>query len=447
MTSRTVFRPYLIFLGIAFGTSLLLQMIPSIGTTFSSSASGFFLSLTLLVCAGYGIHRIAPKTDIPLYVWALLLGIALQVPLVALTYDRSAFLVVIELLATFVLFAGGIHMPVKHFKKYFAPIAALSLIGTILTVLFFALILSTLTALYGFTVPAISLLVLAAVLSSIDPTTIIPVLDHLHFRKPFLRDIAVGESAINDVVGIILTRFFLIAALGTGTVSVLSVSDAFSPLLSRATLNSIGLEIIWGILIGFLGAWILKTWGESVGKKHWSDHALFFVVPLFCFALGSLFGGAGFVAAFVAGLLFESNPNTKEVHTYFEYTIDTYIKPVVFILLGVLTPLPILMSTIVVGALAALIFMFIVRPLVVYISLSPWMISKKSLLHWREALSLSFMRETGTIPAILLLYVVASGFTDTELIYALGVWVILYTLVIEPPLTALIAKRLDIAHT
>ena len=142
-----------------------------------------------------------------------------------------------------------------------------------------------------------------------------------------------------------------------------------------------------------------------------------------------------------------SNSNTKEVHAYFEYMIDTYVKPVVFILLGVLTPLPILMSTIVVGALAALIFMFIVRPLVVYISLSPWMISKKSLLHWREALSLSFMRETGTIPAILLLYVVASGFTDTELIYALGVWVILYTLVIEPPLTALIAKRLDIAHT
>ncbi|HCC05187.1 TPA: hypothetical protein DEP58_02675 [Patescibacteria group bacterium] len=446
MASRTVFHSYLVFLSIAFGISLLLQ-IPTIGSTFSSSVSGFYLSLALLICAGYGIHRIAPKTDIPLYVWALLLGIALQVPLVALTYDRGTFLVVIELIASFVLFAGGIHMPVKNFKKYFAPIAALSLIGTILTVLFFALALSTITTLYGFTVPAISLLVLAAVMSSIDPSTIIPILDRLHFRKPFLREIAIAESAVNDVVGIILTRFFLIAALGTGTVSVLSVSDTFSPLLSRVTLGSMGLEILWGILVGFLGAWILKTWGESVGKKHWSDHALFFVVPLFCYALGSLFGAAGFVAAFVAGLLFESNPNTKEVHAYFEHMTNTYIKPIVFILLGVLVPLPMLISTIVVGALAALIFMFLVRPLVVYISLSPWMISKKSLLHWREALFLSFMRETGTIPAILLLYVVASGFADTELIYALGVWIILYTLVIEPPLTALIARRLDIAHT
>ena len=91
--------------------------------------------------------------------------------------------------------------------------------------------------------------------------------------------------------------------------------------------------------------------------------------------------------------------------------------------------------------------MFLVRPLVVYISLSPWMIAKRSLLHWREALFLSFMRETGTVPAILLLYVVASGFAGTEIIFALGVWVILYTLVIEPPLTALIAKRLDITHS
>lgn len=446
MKALSTFRPYLIFLSVAFAISFLIQTIPAIATTFNSGMTGFYLSLTLLVLAGYGVHFIAPKTDIPIYVWAILLGIALQIPLLSLTSDRGTFLIVVELLATFILFAGGIHVPVKNFKKYFAPIAALSLVGTLLTVIFFALALSILTSAYGFTLPALSLLVLAAVLSSIDPTTIISVLDRLHLRKPFLRDIAVAESAVNDVVGIILTRFFLLAALGTTAATTLSVSDAFSPLLSRVALDGIALEVIWGILIGFLGAWILKTWGESVGRKHWSDHTLFFVVPLFCFALGSLFGSAGFIAAFVAGLLFESNSRTREIHTYFESMTDTYLKPVVFILLGVLIPLAILMNMIVVGALAALLFMFVIRPLVVYISLSPWMIAKKSLLHWREVLFLSFMRETGTIPAILLLYVVASGFAGSETMYALGVWVILYTLILEPPLTALIAKRLDIAH-
>lgn len=441
----TIFRPYLIFLSIAFGLSFLVQQFPTLTGAFTLGASSFYLSLSLLLVAGYGVHFIAPKTDVPVFVWAILLGIALQVPLTSIASDGGMLLVVIELLATFVLFASGIHVPVKNFKKYFAPIAALSLVGTILTVFFFAMVLSLLSLLYGFTVSAIALLILAAILSSIDPTTIIPTLDHLHFRKPFLRDIAVSESAVNDVVGIILTRFFLIAALGTTSVAAISVQENFSPLLSKIAFNNIALETLWGILIGFLGAWILKTWGESVGKKHWSDPALFFIVPIFCFALGSLFGGAGFIAAFVAGLLFESEAHTKEVHVYFEKIIDRFMKPVVFILLGVLVPLVMFMDTMLVGALAAIIFMFAIRPLVVFLSLSPWMISKKALLNWREVLFLSFMRETGTIPAILLLYAVASQFADIAYIFALGVWIILYTLIIEPSLTPLLAKRLEVA--
>lgn len=445
MKTLSLFRPYLVFLCVAFGLSVLLQAFPSLRDVFSFGMSGFYLSLVVLFVAGYGVHFIAPKTDIPVYVWAFLLGLALQVPLALLTANHNALLVGIELLASFILFAGGLHVPIKNFKKYFAPIAALSLVGTLLTVFFFALALSMLAMLYGYVVSALALLVLAAILSSIDPTTILSTLDRLHFRKPFLRDIAVSESAVNDVVGIVVTRFFLIAALGATSATAITVTDQFTPLLSEVALSTIALETLWGIMIGFLGAWILTTWGESVGKKHWSDSALFFVVPIFCFALGSLFGSAGFLAAFVAGLLFESKVHTKEVHLYFETLVDRFIKPIVFVLLGALVSTEILVSTIVIGAIAAIVFMFIIRPLVVFISLAPWMITKKALLNWREVLFLSFIRETGAIPAVLLLYAFASELVDIEFIFALGVWIMLYTLIIEPPLTQLLAKRLEVA--
>jgi cell volume regulation protein A len=305
--------------------------------------------------------------------------------------------------------------------------------------------LSGLTAAFGFEVPIVALLVLAAILASTDPTSIIPTLDHLHFRKPFLRDIAVSESAVNDVAGAILTRFFLVAAIGA-SVGVATVGESFAPLLTRTVLDSFALEIIWGTLVGLLGAWILKTWGDSVRRTHWSDPALFFAVPIFCFALGSIAGGSGFLAAFVAGLLFEGKHETQEVHRFFETLVDKFMKPVIFILLGALVPLDMLTTTAGMGITAALVFMFVIRPAVVFITLLPWMREKGDLLSWREALFLSFIRETGALPAILILTAVAAGLVASDFVFAIGMWVILLTLVVEPPLTPLLAKRLEVVR-
>ena len=58
---------------------------------------------------------------------------------------------------------------------------------------------------------------------------------------------------------------------------------------------------------------------------------------------------------------------------------------------------------------------------------------------------MSFIRETGAIPAVLILVAVGSGVTGSEYIFAIGMWVILLTLIIEPPLTPWLARRLGVA--
>ena len=133
--------------------------------------------------------------------------------------------------------------------------------------------------------------------------------------------------------------------VGVGAGSVLTINSGLAPLFTQDVLNTFALEIIWGIMVGLLGAWILKTWGESIRGTHWSDPALFFAVPIFCFALGSIVGGSGFLAAFVAGLLFESKSETKQVRVFFEQLVDRFMKPVIFILLGALVPLAMLIGT------------------------------------------------------------------------------------------------------
>lgn len=436
---------YLLFIVVAVVVAVLTRSLPWIPDVFGHVPEGLYLSLGLLFLVGYGLNYFAPKTSIPSFVWAILFGMALQPVFFILTQSTEALLIVVELLAAFVLFGGGVEVPFKNFKKYFAPIASISLFGTLLTVLLFALSLELFIPWFGIEIPGIALLITAAILASIDPTAIIPTLKTLRLKKPFLRDVAVSESAVNDVAGTILTRFFLVGAVavaGTAT-----VYGQFSSIFSRDVLDSFALEIIWGVLVGILGAWALHKWSNSIArsKKHWSDPALFFSVPIIMFALGSLVGGSGFLAAFVAGLLYDGKHETHEVREFFETFVDGFIKPVIFLLLGAVVPLGVLFVTAGAGIAASIVFMFIIRPLIVFISLLPWAAKDESLFNWRELVFLSFIRETGAIPAVLILVTVASGVVASEYIFAIGMWVILMTLLIEPPLTPYVAKRLGVA--
>lgn len=442
-------RRFLFFLSlivIALLFSWLTRSVSGLANIFTEIPTGLYLVVGLLFAIGYGLNYVAPKTAIPSFVWAIFFGMALQPVFVLLTQRVENLQVVVELLAALVLFGGGVEVPFRNFKKFFGPIAALSLVGTLATVFIFAVVLELLGSLFNLDIPSIAFLLMGAVLASIDPTAIIPSLKMLRFKKPYLRDIAISESAVNDVVGTILTRFILVTVITlAGGVTVI---ELFRPILARETFDALALEIIWGVLVGLVGAWILKKWSRAMEQRHQprkSDPALFFAIPIFSFAVGSLIGGSGFLAAFVAGLLFEASAHTQAVRHFFETFIDGFIKPVIFILLGAVVSIKILLSTVAIGILAAFIFMFIIRPLVVLISLAPWAFRKPSTFSWRELIFLSFIRETGAIPAVLILVVVASGVVASQYIFAIGMWVILLSLIIEPPLTPKLAEKLGIA--
>lgn len=442
---------YLLFIGAAVGLSLLVNTVPGIQSLFTAQEESIYLVLALLFGIGYGLNYFAPKTAVPSFVWAIFFGMALQPVMHLLVNDANTLKIVVELLAALVLFAGGIEVPSHNFKKYFAPIASISLIGTVITIFLLAVSLEQLGVLFNSPIPSISFLIMGAILSSIDPTAIIPTLRNLRLKKPFLRDIIISESAVNDVAGTIFTRFFLVTILATaGSAGVVTL---FEPVLSKTTFEVLALEIIWGVMIGILSAWILKRWSVDISKKKdreiKSDPALFFAVPIFAFAGGSVIGGSGFLAAFVAGLLFENRAETYEVRHFFDLFVNNFIKPIIFILLGAIAPMNILLSTAAIGITAGLIFILIIRPIVVFLTLSPWTTllthkSKQQLFTWKELVFMSFIRETGAIPAVLMLVALSSGIPFPQHVFAIGMWIILVTLIIEPPLMPVIAKKLDL---
>lgn len=397
---------------------------------------------------GYYINKIAPKTIIPSFVWAIFAGMALQPFLDFYTHEVGSLKVVMELFAAIVLFAGGLEIPFKNFQKWFFPIASLSLVGVIISAVVFTSFLYFLLMMFGiFDVSLIpSIVILSAALASTDPTAIIPTLNMMKFKRPFLKDIAISESALTDITGSILTRFLLLSMIGVGISQQSTIFSYFIPLVHKSTYDALALQIITGIIVGYFGYYLIKKFYNSkqTGNESETDPALLLSIPIFTYSLGTVLAGAGFLAAFVSGLFSEVSGGLKNVSHFYGSLLDHLIKPFIFIVLGALVPTAILIELAPIGIVAALVFMFIIRPVVVFISLLPWFISSEFKLQ--DILFLSFIRETGIIAAILLIIASAYQIIQSDFVIAIGMWVILMTLILEPPLTPYLSKKIGVAE-
>ncbi|MFW5704172.1 MAG: cation:proton antiporter [Patescibacteria group bacterium] len=406
----------------------------------------FVLGSVLFI--GYYINRIAPKTVIPSFVWAIFAGMALQPFLAFYTQEISGLKIIMEIFAAIVLFAGGLEIPFKNFKRWFFPIASLSLIGVIISSLVFTAILYFLLKQFGeFDILLIpSIVILSAALSSTDPTAIIPTLNMMKFKRDFLKEIAISESALTDISGSILTRFLLLVMIGVGVTQSENIYSYFVPLIDKSTYDALALQIISGIIVGYIGFSLIKKfyYFSKDSDRQEADPALLISVPIFTYALGMVLGGAGFLAAFISGLLTDVVGGIKEVSHFYESLLSHLIKPFIFIVLGALVPISVLIQLAPIGILAALAFMFVIRPFVVVLSLLPWLIKHE--FNLRDIFFLSFIRETGIIAAILLIIAASYDIIQSEFVIAIGMWVILLTLVLEPPLTPYLARALHVAE-
>jgi cell volume regulation protein A len=395
---------------------------------------------------GFVINRIAPKTAIPSFVWVIFAGMAMQPMLESFTGEVELLKVVMEVFAALILFYGGMEIPFKNFQRWFFPIATLSVIGVALSAILFSLVLYALAIAIGIFDATLlpSIIILSVALASTDPTALIPVLDKLNFKRDYIKDIAISESALTDISGSILTRFLLLAFL-TIIVGSQNPFEYFAPLIQKDTYDAFALQIMTGVFVGWLGYSLINSLYKHrySGQDH-TDPALLLAVPIFTFSLGNVLGGAGFLAAFIAGLMSESSRPIKEASEFYDHILEHLIHPFIFIILGALIPLSLFLEYAPLGLLSGFAFMFIIRPIVVFISLFPWLY--KGEFKFADLVFFSFIRETGIIAAVLL--VIASSFhvIESEFVIAIGMWIILITLVVEPPLTPWFARKVGVAE-
>lgn len=402
-------------------------------------------SIVIAFALGFIIYELAKPTIIPSFVLAIFFGIVSRDILSYVVQNPTALATIITIGAIFILFEGGLETPFTKFKTLLGPILSLAIVGTLINALLLSAVLQTVSQHFGLTLSLAALVLLGAALASTDPAAIIPSFQGLHFRNPRVKHIAISESAINDVVGAVMVTIFL--GLFTKELQITTIIDAYHRLLQWEHLMHISHVVIVGCGVGIIGFLVLQLWSNwrfKVVTEEGSDAALFLAVPLFAYTIASALGGSGFLAVFLSSLMFHLKAHCRHVEHYFNHTIEGFMKPIIFMLLGAMVDPRELLAVAGIGIISGVLFMFVLRPLIVFTTLLPFCITGQKLKK-KELLFLSFVRETGVIPAALLITIQLAGIPGANTATAIGLWIMLLTLTIEPPLTPLIARKLKLA--
>lgn len=406
----------------------------------------FLLPWAGFALASFTSTYLSHQRPLPSFVAALFIGQALK-PYFHETLGNAQQLEgIVTLLAAMILFQGGLETPLANFRRLFPKIFLLAFPGVVITAVGLAYGAHLIG---GVGLSITTVVLLGAILSSTDPAAVIPLFKPLTFRNDDVKDVAISESAMNDVVGALLFFTFLsgLAAVGGAFTS---INQAFTGLVTSTSLVFLLKQLAIGAIFGAAGWALLQLYYYSFKRKELSTGVrgvAMLTVPIVSFFVSAAFGGSGYLAAFVAGLLFHvSHDREKDVEHYGEHFIDSIAKPIIFTLLGAMVDLKSLATYAGVGIAVALLFIFILRPLMVAFMLGPFTRFGRTPMGWNQLLFLGWIRETGAIPAVLLVTVVGKSIAGTEALLPIGMWVILMTLVIQPPLTPWIARRLNIAY-
>lgn len=390
--------------------------------------------LTLILISGMIAGKVAGKLKLPDVALFLMAGIALGPGFHLLSESSRSFTnqLILILGATLILFDGGRNIRLSTLGKVWPTVVLLSVPGVLITAFV------TGYAAYAFLhIPFIYALLLAAIIASTDPATLIPVFKQVKIRTR-VRETVESESAFNDATGSIVTFAVLAIAMGQGDFS-----------LTSSLLDFIKVAL-GGVLVGAVISFIIVYFVAHFAFGFLRDYTTIAMVvtALLSYLIGDSFHVSGFMATFVAGLIWGNShqfrlhmSDKKEEMDHFTDNITVLMRMLIFVLLGSQVDFNSILNYFWGGLLVVLVFMFIARPLTVFLSAFPDRIARWS---WREMLFMCWVRETGVIPAALSGMVVGMGVPHGDVIASVTFMAILFTILLQASTTAFVAKKLGI---
>jgi cell volume regulation protein A len=291
-----------------------------------------------------------------------------------------------------ILFDGGLHTPVDTLKRVLAPAAVLATAGVVAT----AGITAAGARLAG--LPWVAALLLGAVVSSTDAAAVFSVLRAGSVRvMRRVGDLIELESGLNDPMAVILT--LAVTALAGGT---------------RRSPAELAIDVAVQLAVGGLVGLGVGVGGrELLARMRPLVAGLFPVATLsiafLTFALATVLGGSGFLAAYVTGIVLGAarlpyQSGISHVHD----AIAWFAQVAMFLVLGSLVAPSRLLDAAGVGIAVALTLALVARPLAVAACLAPFRLPA------REIAFVGWAGLRGAVPIVLATIPVMSRVPGSE---------------------------------
>jgi cell volume regulation protein A len=337
--------------------------------------------------------------------------------------------------AALILFDGGRAIGLGMLRKVWLTITMLAVPGVLITAA-----LTSLAAMWLLDIPFIYAFLLAAIIASTDPATLIPVFKQVRINER-LKQTVESESAFNDATGSIV----VFATLG-----MLIGEEPFS--VGGSVLNFFKMAG-GGILVGLIGGWLACLLITKRPSGFLRDYApvMVITVAVASYLVADLIGVSGFMATFIAGVILGNHEKLKlpvddeslvEVGHFFD-SLTLILRMLIFVLLGTQVDFAGLQEYWWQGLLIVAIFMLVVRPIAVFLCAGVDRLAKWNL---RELLFMCWVRETGVIPAALVALIAGLNLKHYTAIQAVTFMAILITIVVQAGTTPMVAKRLGVAE-
>ncbi len=392
--------------------------------------------ITMVFLFGLMAMKLAERIKIPDVALFMIIGIILGPSvfnLITVPNDSVFYQFIIVLGSILILFEGGTAIRFSVLKKVWITISLLSILGVVVTAVIVAV-----TAFYLLDMPIMYALLLASVIASTDPATLMPVFKQVTIQEKVRRTVE-SESAFNDATGSILTFTLLGVILGQTELAVSSTLWSF--------IREAGGGILAGLVIGFVGVLLTSEHKWGLLRKYGTVVSL--VVAISSYLAAGFIHASGFMATFTAGLisgnpqLFRFKVSEETNSTVFEFseTLTLIMRTLIFMLLGTQVDFGVLGQFWIQGILIVIVFMFVARPLAVLLCTLP---DRKAKWKWNEIVFMFWVRETGVIPAALSGMIVAAGVDYANEITSVTFIAILVTILIQASTTGYVAKKLGI---
>ena len=283
----------------------------------------------------------------------------------------------LNVMLSFLLFAGALHIDIRHLSRGKWLVAVLSTVGVIISTIVVAFGLRLLSGLVGLDIPMSWCLVFGALISPTDPVAVIALL-HRSAAPDLMKTTVAAESLFNDGVGVVVFTIMLAAAAGGHTPTWLEAAHMFSV--------EAGGGVLLGLALGGVGFVLMRS------IEDYATEALITVALVMGgYAIAVPLGVSGPVAMAVAGLIIGNwavdqamSEITRQHLMSFWDLIDQILNAALFLLIG-------LEGIVLIQQPGLLVMAVAVVPLVLFaraISIAPPLAIWRNMLNFRQALPL-----------------------------------------------------------